>query len=237
MALELPIPLRSGALVVAVLGAAAGLNLSVMGIGATPSVPEQAVATTALTSDPEVRQVVVDVPVPLNGTVADLASATAPAAPVPGQTAPVAPPAPAAAPTAAPLATAAPATAPPLTAAPATAPPPTAPPATAAPATAAPTLPPSTATPTTAAPTTTAGQTTEYLFYTFDGVAEIVVAYHDGQTLEFWSATTEDGWAFMVEKDSASHIEVKFRRVSGREGEAKFELIRKDGELVVKKER
>ncbi len=73
--------------------------------------------------------------------------------------------------------------------------------------------------------------------YSFSGVAEIVVAYHDGERLEFWSAIPADGWAYMVEKNSANKVEIKFRRVSGGEGEAKFELIREDGELEVKKER
>ena len=41
----------------------------------------------------------------------------------------------------------------------------------------------------------------------------------------------------MVEKDSPNLVELKFRRVSGREGEAKFELINDNGDLEVKKER
>ncbi len=227
MALALPISIKSGALVVGIVATAAGLNLSVMGIGSSTT-QEQAVVSTPPPAEQEVLQVVVDVPVPDRPVVPDELGmvASEPAAVVAAPARPVA---------TAPPATAAPTTAPPATAAPAAAAlPVTAPPAptTAVPATPPPTTsPPATASPTTVAPTT------EYLSYTFDGIAEIVVAYHDGEVLEFWSATTEDGWAFMVEKNSADKIEVKFRRVSGGEGEAKFELIREDGELEVKKER
>ena len=111
-------------------------------------------------------------------------------------------------------------------------------PTTAAPTTAgAPTTPLPTPAPTTASPPTTAGPSTEYLTYTFDGVAEIVIAHHDAETLEFWSVTPEAGWAFVVEKDSARKVEVKFRRVSGGEGEAKFVISIEEGEVEVKKER
>lgn len=227
MALALPISMKSGSLLLCVVGTAVGLNLSVMGIGAQSASTEQPITTTSPPADPEVRQVLVDVPVPMNEATTDASAAPAQAAtPAPAPAAP----APAPAPTPAAPTTAQPATAPP---APAAAPPTTAPPAT--PQTT--TIAPSTTAPSTSATPTTAGSTTEYLYYTFDGVAEIIVAYHDGQTLEFWSATTESGWAFMVEKDTADKIELKFRRVSGGEGEAKFELIRRDGQLVVKKER
>ncbi len=232
MALALPISIKTGALVVGIVGTAAGLNLSVMGIGSPLSL-EQAVVSTAPPTEPEVLQVVVDVPVPdrpgapeeqaesASEPVAVAAAAVRPVATTPPATAaPAAPPATAATP--------APTTAAPVAAVPAT--------ATPAPTTAATAPPPTTSPPATASPTT-AVASTQYLSYTFDGIAEIVVAYHDGETLEFWSATTEDGWAFMVEKNSANHVEVKFRRVSGGEGEAKFELIREDGELEVKKER
>ncbi len=63
------------------------------------------------------------------------------------------------------------------------------------------------------------------------------MADHDGQRLEFWSATPAPGWAYLVEKDRADVVELKFRRVSGGEGEAKFELIRRNGRLDVKTER
>ncbi len=231
MTLELPFSLKSSLLLLGILGAAIGLNLSVMGIGATSASTEQAVTSTVPPADPEVRQVVVDVPVPTNGTEAQAAAVPvqASAVPAPAVLAPTAPapatPAPAATP-----ATASPIAAPTPTPAPTPAPAAAAPKTTAAPATTAPTAPSTSASPTTAA-------TTEYLSYTFEGVAEIVVAYHNGQALEFWSATTESGWAYMVENDTANRIELKFRRVSGGEGEAKFELIRKDGQLEVKKER
>ncbi len=124
---------------------------------------------------------------------------------------------------------------------PAVQPAPTAPsaPTTAAPTTAAPTTAAPT-TQTTAAPTTApvaASVVTEYLTYSFDGVAEIVIARHDGVRLEFWSAAPQPGWTYMVEKAEGKAVEVKFRRTEGSEGEAKFELEFKDGQLAVKKER
>jgi hypothetical protein len=219
--------MKSASLLLGVFGTAAGLNLSVMGLGAQQ--PESAEVTTAsfVQNEPEFRQVVVDVPLPENATVAALPTPTATPSVAPAIAASPSPIA-AAAPTS-PAATTpptAPAAAPSSTA-PATAPPSTAP-ATSTPSTAAPT--------TSTAPPTTAGSTTEYLTYTFDGVAEIVVAYHDGESLEFWSATPEPGWAYMVEKDRADEVELKFRRVSGGEGEAKFKLIRENGQLEVKTE-
>ena len=231
---RLPNTSRYAAVLLGIVGTAAGLNLTVMNIGARPIDATPEIASPATLGDPEVRQVVVDVPVPVRevdpsvSSAADASAALAAAAPVP--VAPVAPSAPASTPSAP-----APVPAPVPIAPASTAPTSTAPASSSAPATAAP---PSTtaATPSTA-PSSVPAPTTEYLAYGFDGVAEIVVAFHDGQRLEFWSATPEEGWAYMVEKNRANKIEVEFRRVSGGEGEAKFELILEDGELEVKKER
>lgn len=235
MALTLSLPIRYGSLLLGVVGAAAGLNLSVMGLAtAEPATTE--IAATAEPTEPDVMQVVVDVPLPPTSEIqadASVEAAAAPAdSPAPAAVAPIAPIVPAATP---PVTTApAPPTQP---ATPATVSPTTQPPATVSPATQPPTTDaPTTAAPTTAAPTTGA-PTTEYLSFSFDGVAEIVVARHAGGDLEFWSATPATGWAYQVEKDRPNRVELKFRRVSGGEGEAKFELFYEDGELEVKKER
>ncbi len=225
---RMPSTSRYAVVLLGIVGTAAGLNLTVMNIGAGPINETPEIALPATLGDPEVRQVLVDVPVPVREVDAPVSSApnasaaSAAAAPLPAAPPPAATPAPASAPPATTPAPTAP-TAPPTTAAPAT----TSPPATTATTAAAPST----------APSTAPAPTTEYLTYSFDGVAQIVIAYHEGERLEFWSATPEDGWAYEVEKDRADHVEIKFRRVSGGEGEAKFELIREDGELEVKKER
>ena len=199
--------------VLGIVGTAAGLNLSVLSLG--DATAGEIPAAPATSTEPSVIQVEVDVTIPAIPT-------TTPAAPAAAPT-----PAPSAAPPqivyvqvpAAPAPTQAPTTQPPTTP---TSPAPT---TTSAPATAAPTTP------------TTAGPVTEYLYYDFEGVAsEIIVAFHDDRALEFWSATPDPGWSFQVEKDSARKVEVKFRRVEGAEGEAKFELTLEDGDLRIKKE-
>jgi hypothetical protein len=203
-----------------IVGTAAGLNLTVMNIGAGQIDNTPELALPAASSEPEVRQVVVDVPVPVREIEAAAAPpsnavATASVQPAAAPAAAVPPPVP---PTAAPVPVA-----PVTTAAPA----PTSPPATTATTAPAPTT----------APSTAPVPATEYLTYGFDGVAEIIVAFHDGERLEFWSAVPDDGWAYMVETNSPSKVEVEFRRVSGGEGEAKFVVKIEDGELEVKKER
>ena len=110
------------------------------------------------------------------------------------------------------------------------------------PTTAAPTTPaPTTAAPTTEPPTTIAptqpspGVNTEYLTYQFSGVASIVIAVHDGETLKFWSATKEPGWVHRVDDDGPGKVKVKFLRLADEE-EAEFEVSFEDGELKVKQE-
>jgi len=215
--------IKYGAVLLAVAGTAAGLNLSVMTLDNQASVEalESTSAAAAPSTEPEILRVVVDVPVLEQPTSADsvvVANETGQAATAATQASRPAPspsPQPAPAPSQ-----------PPTTAAPTTAPATSADSAT-----------------TTAAPVTTSqtpassAPVTEYLTYEFEGVADLVIAYHQGQSLEFWSVTPEDGWAYQVEKNRPDHVEVKFRRVSGSEGEAKFELIQKNGELIVKKER
>ncbi len=241
MPTTISLSLQTGALALGVVGTAAGLNLSVMAIGrdASERVPEQlaAVASAQDSGDPEVMQITVDVPVPAAETIPDTAIAQSA---VPAQATPPAPttppqtnPAPAAPwPTVPPLPvpTAAP-TAPAPTAAPTNSP--TTPAPTASPAT---TVPPPSTTPTTSSETTVPPTLTEYLTYTFDGVAGIVIAFHNGEELEFWSASPESGWGYQVEKNEADVVEIKFRRVVGEEGEAKFKLSLDNGELEVKKE-
>ncbi len=79
---------------------------------------------------------------------------------------------------------------------------------------------------------------TEYLTYSFDGVATIVVALHDGDRLEFWSVNAENGWSYQVEKDNGRTVKIEFEKESdGEEEEAKFEVKFKDGDLRVKRER
>jgi hypothetical protein len=214
--------LTSGVVLFAVVGTAVALNLTVMGLGATPSGQGAALPTSPASTQPLVQQVVVDVPVldvPNGAEDNDGDSTRTMASAVPatiGSSSPAAAPA-----------TAPPPTAPPVTSAATNVPPTTAGPTTAAPTTAA---------PTTAAPTTRAGAT-EYLAYRFDGVGEIIIADHDGRALEFWSVTPEPGWAYQVETNSADKVKIEFRRTSGGEGEAEFVVKRENGKLEVKKER
>lgn len=51
---------------------------------------------------------------------------------------------------------------------------------------------------------------TEYLTYTFDGIAEIVIALHDGERMEFWSVVPEPGWSFNVETQTDAKIKIEF---------------------------
>ena len=91
---------------------------------------------------------------------------------------------------------------------------------------------------TTAVPVTTSPPTTtstDYLTYQFEGIAEIVVALHDGRTLEFWSVSPEPGWVFLVEDRGPREVTIKFRPAKGGE-EAEFEVSFEDGRLEVKRE-
>ncbi len=225
---------KAGSLILGVAGAAAGLNLSVLALQPeVPGSPEQ--VSMVADGDPEVIQVEVDVPVPV-GQLADeetmedpetvVAGATAPATgpvmtPVRGVNPAPAPAAPSATPAAGVP------TSPPTTGA---APTPTNPPTTLPPTTA-PTSPPTTTA------TTQAGPVTEYLSYSFDGVASIVIALHDGERLEFWSVNAQSGWAYQVEKDDGHTVKIEFEKESGgEEQEAVFEVKIEDGGLRVKKE-
>lgn len=76
---------------------------------------------------------------------------------------------------------------------------------------------------------------TEYLTYEFEGVATIIVALHDGQRLEFWSAIPAPGWAFMVEDDEHRKVKLKFRPKRGGD-EAEWAVKFDDGRLKVKQE-
>lgn len=89
-----------------------------------------------------------------------------------------------------------------------------------------------TAAPTAAVPTTTS---TEYLDYEFEGIAEIVVALHDGRALELWSVSPEPGWVFLVEDRGPREVKIKFRPAEGGE-EAEFEVALEHGRLEVKRE-
>ena len=220
-------------ILVAILGSAAGLNLGVMGLTNKAEASQVAVVATAEPADAGTVQVVVEVPVIVPSSTATPTSdgaATDQVTSSLNESGQAAPAPPIAQTVAAPATTKAPATTqtPATTKAPAT----TQTPAT----TKAPTT---TQTPTTTiAPTTTpAGPVTEYLYYDFSGVAsQIIVAQHPDGSLEFWSVTTESGWNYRVEKDTASRVELKFCREPEGEGEAKWELTNSDGELRVKKE-
>jgi len=76
---------------------------------------------------------------------------------------------------------------------------------------------------------------TEYLTYEFDGVASVIVAFHDGKRLEFWSAIPEDGWVFRVDDNHDDLVKIKFRPLDGGD-EAEFVVKLDDGEIKVKKE-
>jgi hypothetical protein len=207
-------------------GAAAGLSLGVMELTGPPTT--QAAKEVLLSSGSESIaqdpiQVVVDVPVVVpdsmvGTTLPDAVpqavapakasfSAPAPAAPASAQTTVKAAPK-------APVETAAPRT-------------------TKAPATSA-------APQTTQAPATKAAvvmAATDYKYYDFPGMAsQIIVARHGDGSLEFWSATTESGWNYRVEKDTSTMVELKFSREPNGEGEAKWILQYQDGDLSVNKE-
>ncbi|MGI9646487.1 MAG: hypothetical protein ACR2O6_14370 [Ilumatobacteraceae bacterium] len=219
-------PLKYVVVLAMVLGAAAGLNMGVLGLGSTDPSVEVAAAESASGASiaeqaaepalPETVQLTVDVPV-----VVDLPATTT---------------APARAPAASTAQTVASATqsaqsgetetqpTPPTVGAPVT----TTLPTTRAPAT------------TQTAPATTSAPLIEYLYYDFPGVAsQIVIADHGGSRLEFWSVTVVDGWSYRVEADSRDHVEIEFRRGGGDEedeDEAKFEITRESGELKIKRE-
>ncbi len=117
----------------------------------------------------------------------------------------------------------------------------------------------STAPPTTVASTQAPPPSTEYLTYTFDGIAEIVIALHDGERVEFWSVVPEPGWSFNVETQTAAKIKIEFGFGHDDEDddyedddyedddyedddyededEAEFELKLVDGQIRVKAER
>jgi hypothetical protein len=101
---------------------------------------------------------------------------------------------------------------------------------------------------------------TQYLTYAFDGIAEIVIALHDGERMEFWSVVPEPGWSFNVETQTDARIKIEFgfgHDDEDRDGyeddgyeddddydehdededEAEFELKLVDGQIRVKTER
>ena len=125
--------------------------------------------------------------------------------------------------------------------APPQAPAPTTPPGTAAPTTAppAPAAPAPSVSPTNSSAPATAVQPatqTEYLSYEFAGIADVVVALHDGSRLEFWSVDRAPGWVSRVDDDGPRTVKVKFMRLSDGE-EAEFVLeLRGDGRIDVKME-
>ena len=101
------------------------------------------------------------------------------------------------------------------------------------------TQPKTTQPPTTQAPTTTQAPevvATEYLYYSFSGVAStIIVANHGGSSLQFWSASTEPGWVYNVEKATGSEITVKFfKPENGDEGQFTAKL--EGGNVKIEKE-
>jgi hypothetical protein len=105
----------------------------------------------------------------------------------------------------------------------------------ASPSTVAPsTQPPATAAPP-PAPTPTAAPVTEYLTYEFEGIASIIIARHDGRSLEFWSVISEPGWAYLVEDRLGSTVKIKFRPVNGGD-EAEFEAKLENGRMKIKRE-
>jgi hypothetical protein len=112
--------------------------------------------------------------------------------------------------------------------------------------------PPTTSTPppSAAPPPQVSRPTTEYLTYAFDGIADIVVALHEGERMEFWSVVPKPGWSFKVETQTETRIKVKFGfgheeehddggddEREDREEEAEFELNLVDGRIRVKAER
>jgi hypothetical protein len=104
---------------------------------------------------------------------------------------------------------------------------------TSAPTTAA----PSARAPSTAAPTQQPSST-EFLTYELEGVATIIIALHDGDTLEFWSVARQPGWVSRVDDNKPTIVKVKFMRLSdGEEAEfvVKFDEDDRD-ELIVEME-
>ena len=242
-----PRNVKHGLVLAAIAVSTAGLNLGVLGLVDGERVAQAAVVTNDQPENTDPLQVVVEVPVIVPSsatTTADLVESTVVTngGAGPGTDAPAS-----VAQTPAPQAPASPTSAAPTSVtptAPPTNPPPTKPVATTqAPTT---TVAPSTTKAvtttqvpaTTQAPTTTTGAVTEYLYYDFSGVAsQIIVAQHPDGSLEFWSVTTESGWGYKVEEDSANQVELKFSREPDGEGEAKWELTYSGGQLRVKKER
>ncbi len=215
--------LKSSSLLMAVVGSAIGLNLSVLSIG--PLVPlaggsddaAEAAATAAPTTDaiPSVLAAV--------APEADEALPAANALPISGTAAAPPAPAPAGLPPAVPAGTA-----PPATPAESTVPRPTGAPTTA---------PPTTTAPSTTLPTTPSTIVTQRLRYTIEGIGVVVVLYHQGQALDYDSAELVPGWEVDVETDSAARIELKFKNVTGGEDEAKWTLTRRNGQLNEQLER
>lgn len=125
----------------------------------------------------------------------------------------------------------APSTAPaPATSAPtASSSPPTAPPSIAV------TRPATTSAPATSAGSNTQPPATEYVTIEFTGVADVVIAFHNRSTVEFWAAWPEPGWSYVVEEDRPSGVKIKFRPSSGGD-EAELSIRPEGGELRVKKE-
>lgn len=221
-------------------GAAAGLNLGVMELTDPP--PTQAAEEVLLSSgsDPIAQdplQVVVDVPVVVpDSVVATTLPEAAPDVVATRAKASFSGPAPAPAQMTVKAATKASATtatpAPAASTRAATSTDTAAPRTTKAPATTA--APQATQAPVTSAAVVTA---TEYKYYDYPGVAsQIIVARHGDGSLEFWSVTTESGWNYRVEKDTSTMVELKFSREPNGEGEAKWILQYKDGDLTVNKE-
>ena len=246
---------RTVALVMATIGAALWLDLSVLGPSLT--LPAAPVAAPSPDTDP----IVVDVTLP-GGAPIPPASVTAADAPPPAT--PVTAGAPASVATfaddpatPAPLTSAAtpvigsdpvasptriPATdAPPTTVATTTTvarPTPTLPPTTRPPAPPPTTTPPATTT-TTRPPTTTAPPppTATYRTVTFDGVGSAVITDHGDGTMDLSSCSPDPGWAYRIEGQTPTYVSIKFRRTSG-EGEAKLDIrMRSDGSLSVQRER
>ena len=76
------------------------------------------------------------------------------------------------------------------------------------------------------APTQTSDPEPEAVTYTVlqAGSAGTVTIQQSGDTLTFWSAATNPGWHYQVEKASGHEVKVKFRHDDGQETEFKVEL-------------
>ncbi len=220
-------------LIIGTIGAAVGLNLSVMSLGEPP-------ATVAAQSDAPVESEVLaagaengqdgaplDAATPGGAAaelpMADSASSTeVPATQVPATGAPADPTA--TTKVADPTATGIPPTSAPAGTAAATSTSTPRPPAT---ATTGPTPKPS--------PTTAPGET-EFLYYEWAGIAsQIVIAVHDGTSLEFWSVTPASGWQARVLTDSPSRVSIRFRP-AGEGDEGTWEITMQGGQPRIKKE-